>query len=127
MANQPRVQRLRRSPIKRGCSYQLGCALVSPPIGKALPADVDEVHVRANAVILFAGVLAKIELGGVAMQMLHAHVVIGANRSALVYPYGYRGYRRGQGKVPSGRSPTSKRVGLGCDVSPMSALGGKRT
>ena len=67
----------------RGASYQLGCEPVSPPIGEALPADVGKVHVGTNAVILFAGVVAEIELRRVAMQVALAKVVIGADHATL--------------------------------------------
>ena len=74
---------MRRSPYRRGGSYQLGCEPVSPPIGETLPADVGKVHVGANAVVLFAGVVTEIELRRVAVQVALAKVMIGADHATL--------------------------------------------
>lgn len=61
----------------------LGCDCASPPIGQALADSAQQVFIGAFEVAHLAGVVTEVELGAVAMQMLLADVVIGADDAAL--------------------------------------------
>jgi hypothetical protein len=63
------------------CCSVLGC--VSPPIGEALASGTEKGCVSAHSVVLLAGVVAKVELCGVAGKVRFAHVVIGADHATL--------------------------------------------
>jgi hypothetical protein len=57
--------------------------LTSPPIGKAASGDALERFFATLEIIALARVVAEVELDAVAVQMLRAHVVVGADNAAL--------------------------------------------
>ena len=57
--------------------------MTSPPIGEAATLATFEDQGSALAVVQFAGVVAKVELGTVAAKVGLAHVVVGADHAAL--------------------------------------------
>ena len=54
-----------------------------PPIGKALAGDALQGQIRAFVIVQLAGVVAEVELCGVAAKVRFAKVVVGANHAAL--------------------------------------------